>query len=142
MYPFDHVSRNWDQRTKLHRRAEELLKKAEEEKDAAMDIEDDDVYDQRIQEIDDTIMAEFWRIALEEFSLCYPLVRNKWFTDVVEGFPVGTTRITEKQYHAFSRYCEGNDMTWRTGEVYARTKGKFVTLCRKNCSITINIRLI
>ena len=140
MYPFDHIHRNWDKRLALHREAECLLNKLNQEMDEAIDIEDDDAYDARVEEINATTKARFDEIYATERALCYPESRNEWFMNFVASFADGITSISEKQYNVFSRYCERDNDTWRTGSTYCRIGDRFITLTWKNWCRCVEIR--
>ena len=140
MYPFNHIRRNWDRRLALHKEAESLLAEAEMEKDKADSIENDDEYDARIKEINNTIMARFWAICLAESALCYPEPKNEWFRKFVDSFEDGITNISEKQYNVFVRYCEEDRDTWRTGERHCRIANRFITVTAINTRRNVNIR--
>jgi hypothetical protein len=139
MYPFDHIRRNWDKRLSLHREAERLLKKANQEMDEAIEIEDDDDYDARMEEINATTMARFNEIYATERALCYPEPRNDWFKNFVASFADGITCISEKQYNVFGRYCESDNDTWTTGSRYCRIGDRFITLTWKNSNRSVKI---
>lgn len=140
MYPFDHVHRNWDVRLALHREASKLLDRYNEEAEDALNIEDDDAYDARMDEISETTMKRFWEIHLTEFALCYPESRNEWFINFVNSFAEGSTQISEKQYRVFKRYCEDNDETWRTYTCYCRVGNKLISLKWKNSNRSVEIK--
>ena len=139
MYPFDHIHRNWDKRLFLHREAERLLEQLNREMDEATDIEDDDKYDARMEEINVTTKARFDEIYHTERALCFPESRNEWFKNFVASFADGTTRISEKQYYVFARYCEEDDDTWRTYSKYCRVGDRFITLTWKNSNRSVKI---
>ena len=139
MYPFDHIHRNWDKRLALHNKASALLAEAEKQNELALDIEDDDEWEARNDEINNTIMKRFWEIHKTEFALCYPECRDEWFVSFVSSFADGCTQISEKQYRVFQRHCEDNEETWRTYERYCRVGDRLIRLkwINSNRSVTI-----
>lgn len=139
MYPFDHIHRNWNKRLALHNKAYELLAEAEKQRELALDIENDDEWKQRNDEIDNTIMKRFFEIEKTEFALCQPESRNEWFKSFVSSFDDGSTQISEKQYRIFAQYCEGNEESWRTYESYCRVGDRLISLKWKNQNRSVKI---
>ena len=128
MYPFDHIHRNWDKRLALHRKAAELLAEAEKQRELAIDIEDDEEWEARNDEINNTIMKRFWEIYWTEFALCFPECRNEWFIKFVSSFADGCTQISEKQYRVFAERCEENEESWRSKTRYCRVGDRLIKL--------------
>lgn len=63
MYPFNsNTHRNWDKRLALHNKARALLSEAEKQTTLADNIEDDDEWEARTNEIEETIMKRFCEI--------------------------------------------------------------------------------
>jgi hypothetical protein len=141
MYPFDNIRRNWNVRSKLHSKAERLLSQYEIEMENATEIENDDEFDARMDEIDNTIMNHFWDIYKTEFALCYPESRNEWFINFVNSFPEGRTSLSEKQYNVFKKHCEDNDETWKTYTCYCRVGNKLISLTWRNANRSVNIEV-
>ena len=139
MYPFDHIHRNWDKRLALHRKASALLAEAEKQTELALDIEDDDEWEARNDEIENTIMKRFWEIYKTEFALCYPESRNNWFAKFVSSFDDGCTQISEKQYRVFSEHCEENEESWRSKERYCRVGDRLITVKWENSNRSVTI---
>lgn len=144
MYPFNSsVRRNWDNRLKLHNKANELLAEAKKMEESLINIEDDDEWERRNDEIVNTVMRQFWEIYRLEFALRYPESRNEWFKKFVSSFPIGRTQISEKQYRIFAKYCENNEEdAWRTCEMYCRIGDKFITIKWENSHRTVTIQQI
>lgn len=139
MYPFNRINRNWDKRLALHNKASALLEEAEKQMELAIDIEDDDEWEARNDEIKNTIMKRFWEIYKTEFALCYPESRNEWFANFVSSFADGCTQISEKQYRIFARYCEENEETWRSHERYCRMEDRLIRLKWQNNNRSVTI---
>lgn len=87
MYPFNSsVNRNWDKRLKLHNTASGLLAEAEKMGKSLINIEDDDEWERRNDEIENNVMRQFWEIYQLEFALRYPESRNEWFKKLFHLF--------------------------------------------------------
>lgn len=142
MYPFDHIRRNWDKRSKLHAQAQALLDKANAEFAEADLIENDDLYDERYDEIRNTTLKAFHEIAAAERLLCFPEPRNQWFKTFVKSFADGITRLSAKQLDVFLQYCEADPNTWRSEERYCHVGNRFITVCTKGSNRYVSITTV
>lgn len=119
----------------------ENAKRIRDEFDDYMDSLSDDEYTERkddliseYQKLDSEVRKAIVRCFAAQFHKC----RNEWFASVIDGFAEGTTQITEKQYHAFAKYCCDEDAdAWKTKQMYCRVGDFFITLTWKNSNRSI-----
>ena len=132
---------NYDEREKLNA---ELLRLEEEEQTLLNAVPDGEEFDDEFDEIHDRYRERIKSQFRKCFAAQFPKCRNKWFKQVVEGFPSDgkSHSITKKQYYTFSRYaCHEDENNWKSHESYCRVDNKLVTLWAWNgwCSITIEL---
>lgn len=122
--------RNYNKRDKLHHEWYALV----HARDADINSADDAIEDaDEVERVIDAIYAKYDpqidALRLLEFALEYPEPRDAWFVSTFcAGFADGTTSISHKQADIFSRHCEEDRETWRSGKSYCRVSGRLVSL--------------
>lgn len=125
------MERNIKQRNKITEKIKSIQNEREKTIDECVDKENWQNKIQKVYEKYDKILIP---LLVKEFSLRFPKRKNTWFSDFCSKYKDGTTRITEKEFRVFERYCEKDPCsTHSIGIKYCRIGNRFVTIeHRKN----------